>query len=80
MCIRDSGKAILIITAGDAKVDNAKFKNAFHTKAKMLTPEEVVDLVGHAAVSYTHLDVYKRQAMSFKAFIGQHTQLPIQEF
>ena len=29
------GKAILIITAGDAKVDNAKFKNAFHTKAKM---------------------------------------------
>lgn len=34
--------------AGDAKVDNAKFKNAFHTKAKMLTPEEVVDLVGHA--------------------------------
>ncbi|MFR2157329.1 MAG: YbaK/EbsC family protein [Evtepia gabavorous] len=33
------GKAILIITAGDAKVDNAKFKNAFHTKAKMLTPE-----------------------------------------
>ena len=42
------GKAILIITAGDAKVDNAKFKNAFHTKAKMLTPEEVVDLVGHA--------------------------------
>ena len=34
------GKAILIITA--------KFKNAFHTKAKMLTPEEVVDLVGHA--------------------------------
>ena len=42
------GKAILIITAGDAKVDNAKFKNAFDTKAKMLTPEEVVDLVGHA--------------------------------
>ena len=29
-------------------MDNAKFKNAFHTKAKMLTPEEVVDLVGHA--------------------------------
>ena len=38
----------LIVAAGDAKVDNAKFKNAFHTKAKMLTPEEVVDLVGHA--------------------------------
>mgnify|MGYP000340755990 CR=1 FL=1 len=34
-------KPIIIVVAGDAKVDNAKFKNAFHTKAKMLTPEEV---------------------------------------
>ena len=42
------GKAILIIAAGDAKVDNAKFKAHFHTKAKMLTPEEVSELVGHA--------------------------------
>ena len=42
------GKAILIITAGDAKVDNSKFKNFFHTKAKMLSPEQVIDLVGHA--------------------------------
>lgn len=39
---------ILIVTAGDAKVDNAKFKAAFHTKAKMLSPEEVTQLVGHA--------------------------------
>ena len=42
------GKAILIIAAGDAKVDNSKFKASFHTKAKMLTPDEVVELVGHA--------------------------------
>ena len=42
------GKAILIIAAGDAKVDNAKFKAHFHTKAKMLTPDEVTELVGHA--------------------------------
>ena len=42
------GKAILIITAGDAKVDNVKFKSFFHTTAKMLTPDEVVELVGHA--------------------------------
>ena len=41
------GKAILIIAAGDAKVDNSKFKAFFHTKAKMLTPDEVVELVGH---------------------------------
>ncbi len=36
-------RAVLIIAAGDAKVDNPKFKAAFHTKAKMLTPEEVTD-------------------------------------
>ena len=41
-------RAILIIAAGDAKVDNAKFKGFFHTKAKMLTPDEVTTLVGHA--------------------------------
>ena len=42
------GEAILIVTAGDAKVDNAKFKAAFHTKAKMLTPDEVTEMIGHA--------------------------------
>lgn len=39
---------VLIVTAGGAKIDNAKYKAQFHTKAKMLTPEEVVELVGHA--------------------------------
>ena len=39
---------ILIVTAGDAKVDNAKYKATFGAKAKMLTPDEVVELVGHA--------------------------------
>ena len=39
---------ILIVAAGDAKIDNRKFKDQLHTKAKMLTPDEVVELVGHA--------------------------------
>ena len=39
---------VLIVAAGDAKVDNHKYKEKFHTKAKMLTPEEAVELVGHA--------------------------------
>lgn len=43
-----NGKAILIVTAGDAKVDNRKFKDFFHTKATMLSPEEAVTLIGHA--------------------------------
>ena len=39
---------ILILAAGDAKVDNKKYKAAFSAKAKMLTPDEVVELIGHA--------------------------------
>lgn len=39
---------ILIISAGDVKVDNAKYKSKFGTKAKMLTADEVETLVGHA--------------------------------
>lgn len=43
-----NGDAIMIIAAGDAKVDNGKFKAAFHTKAKMLTAEEVTEKIGHS--------------------------------
>ena len=42
------GCAILVVAAGDAKVDNAKYKARFATKAKMLTPNEAVTLIGHA--------------------------------
>lgn len=41
-------KPILIVAAGDAKVDNHKYKEKFVKKAKMLTPDEAVQLVGHA--------------------------------
>lgn len=40
--------AVLIVCAGDKKIDNAKFKAQFATKAKMLTPDEAVEMVGHA--------------------------------
>lgn len=39
---------ILVVAAGDAKVDNAKFKARFSMKAKMLSPEDAERLVGHA--------------------------------
>lgn len=38
---------IIIVMAGDARVDNAKYKAQFHTKAKMLTHEEAHELIGH---------------------------------
>ena len=39
---------VLIVAAGDAKIDNSKFKAHFHTKAKMLTAEQVSSFTGHA--------------------------------
>ena len=38
---------IIIVMAGDARVDNSKYKAQFHTKAKMLTHEEAHELIGH---------------------------------
>ena len=40
--------AVLIVTSGDTKIDNAKFKVFFGTKAKMLSPDEVEKKIGHA--------------------------------
>ena len=40
-------RPVLVIAAGDVKVDNPKYKAFFHTKAKMLTREQAEDLVGH---------------------------------
>ena len=39
---------ILIVAAGDAKIDNPKYKAKFHKKAQMLKPEEVTEFIGHA--------------------------------
>lgn len=43
----DSG-CVMIIAAGDVKIDNAKYKAEFHTKAKMLSAEEALEKTGHA--------------------------------
>ena len=40
-------KPILIVAAGDAKIDNSKYKGQFHTKAKMIQYEDVNNLIGH---------------------------------
>ena len=63
-------KAVLIVAAGDAKVDNRKFKDFFGVKAKMLTPEETENLVGHAvggvcpfAVLPTVTDIYLDESL-----------------
>ncbi|WP_317349340.1 YbaK/EbsC family protein [Pusillibacter faecalis] len=40
-------RPIIIVVAGDAKVDNSRYKAQFHTKAKMLTHQEAHELIGH---------------------------------
>ena len=44
---KDDG-CVLVVAAGDARIDNRKFKDTFGCKAKMLAPDEVLSLVGHA--------------------------------
>lgn len=41
------GTGLLVVAAGDAKIDNAKFKQAFGVKAKMLDADEVFERTGH---------------------------------
>ena len=43
-----NGKPILIAAAGDAKVDNAKYKDKFGVKAKMLSHDDAATMIGHA--------------------------------
>lgn len=47
LSFKKDDSCILILAAGDARIDNRKFKDKFHMKAKMPTPDEVLELVGH---------------------------------
>ena len=64
------GGCILIQAAGDARIDNRKFKDKFHLKAKMLTADEVVEFTGHAiggvcafAISTPDVKVYTDESL-----------------
>lgn len=46
--LRNDEGALLIVTAGDTKIDNKKFREEFGFKARMLAPDEVLELTGHA--------------------------------
>ncbi|GHH99162.1 YbaK/EbsC family protein [Neobacillus kokaensis] len=61
--------AILIVAAGDVKIDNKKFRQSFGFKARMLSPEEVLEQTGHAIGGVcpfglkNNLDVYLDTSM-----------------
>lgn len=48
LSFKSSDNCILVVAAGDARIENHKFKDKFGIKAKMLTADEVLELVGHA--------------------------------
>lgn len=43
-----AGAPVLVVTSGDTKVDNAKFKARFETKPRMLSPAEMPTRIGHS--------------------------------
>jgi prolyl-tRNA editing enzyme YbaK/EbsC (Cys-tRNA(Pro) deacylase) len=47
LSLKKDDSCILVVTAGDARIDNRKFKDKFGIKAKMLNEDEVMELVGH---------------------------------
>lgn len=51
------GKAVLILLAGDVKIDNHKYKEQFHTKAVMLKPDQLQELIGHPIGGVCPFDV-----------------------
>lgn len=48
LCFQGQEAPVLVVAAGDTKVDNAKFKQTFGVKAKMLDPDTVLQVTGHA--------------------------------
>ena len=47
LSFRKGDGCVLVVAAGDARIDNRKFRDAFGVKAKMLSPDEVLAMVGH---------------------------------
>lgn len=74
LSFRSEKGCILVVTAGDSKVDNSKFKRQFGCKAKMLSPDEVLQLTGHAVggvcpFAISNPDVKTYVDISIKRFI-----------
>ena len=51
---------ILIVTAGDTKIDNAKYRHFFGAKAKMIPGEEVEAIIGHAIGGVCHFAIKEK--------------------
>lgn len=65
LSFKSAASAIIIVTAGDTKIDNAKYKAQFGLKAKMLTAEEALACTGHAVGGICPFGVDESQAEIF---------------
>ena len=63
---------IIIVAAGDAKVDNSRYKAQFHTKAKMLTHEEAHQLIGHRSCRSSSR-IFSRSRRRFRLLDSRQT-------
>ena len=63
LSFKKGDSCILILAAGDARIDNRKFKEKFHMKAKMPSPDEVLELVGHPVGGVCPIDVYLDESL-----------------
>ncbi|NCB73852.1 MAG: YbaK/EbsC family protein [Clostridia bacterium] len=58
LSFKSSDGCLLVVAAGDARINNQKFKEKFGMKAKMLTADEVLELVGHAVGGVCPFGIY----------------------
>ena len=63
LSFKKDDSCILILAAGDARIDNHKFKDKFHMKAKMLAPEEVLSIVVCPFGINDGIDVYLDESL-----------------
>ena len=56
-------KPVLVIASGNARIDNSKFKQEFHTKAKMIPFEKVEALIGHAVGGVCPFGIHENVAV-----------------
>ena len=67
--LQSDGGCILVVAAGDAKIDNSKFKHYFGMKAKMLAKDDVEPLTGHGIggvcpfANPSHTEIYLDQSL-----------------
>ena len=68
-------KAILVVVAGESKIDSKKYKNQFSSKAKMLSPGEVLEETGHVIGGVCPFGLKKSIDVYLDVSLKKHTEI-----